>query len=82
MTRTVQWLSVVLNRGKWLAMMALVLAYGRQKDAFLRELTQTIRWGDLDAPGRFATGIKRPGRTSGNFPPISTIVPSSMQRTP
>ena len=30
--------------------MAVVWAYGRQKDAFLRELVRTTRWGDLDAP--------------------------------
>jgi putative transposase len=34
-------------------MMAVVLAYGRQKDAFLRELVRTTRWGDLDAPRTF-----------------------------
>ena len=33
--------------------MAVVLAYGRQKDAFLRELVRTTRWGDLDAPRTF-----------------------------
>ena len=31
MTRTVQWQSVALNLGKWLAMMALVLAYGGRR---------------------------------------------------
>ena len=53
MTRTVKWPSVALNIGKWLAIMAVVLAYGRQKDAFLRELVRTTRWGDLDAPRTF-----------------------------
>ncbi len=51
MTRTVQWQSVVLNIGKWLTVM--VLAYGRQKDAFLRVLAKTTRWGDLDQPRDF-----------------------------
>ena len=45
MTRTVKWLSVVLNVGKWVALMAVVFAYGRQKDAFLRELAKHLPLG-------------------------------------
>ena len=61
MTCTVQWPSVVLNIGKWLAVMALVLAYGRQKDAsygFWRKRPDGAIW---ISPGIFGTGIKRPG---------------------
>ena len=64
MTRTVQWPSVVLNIGKWRAVMALVLAYDRQKDAFLRDLAKTTRWGDLDKPRDFRNRDKK---TWGNF---------------
>lgn len=49
MTRTIQWLSHGLNSGKWAAVLALVTAYSRQKDAFLRALAQTGRWADLDS---------------------------------
>lgn len=43
MSRTVKWLSVVLNVGEWVALMAVVFAYGRQKDCFLREPANTAR---------------------------------------
>ena len=39
--------------------MAVVLAYGRQKDAFLRELARTSRWEDLDAPRTFRNRDKK-----------------------
>ena len=53
MTRTIHWLSSVLNTGKWAAVLALVTAYSLQKDAFLRTLARTVRWGDLDSPRNF-----------------------------
>jgi putative transposase len=52
-TRTVKWLSGILNAGKWEAVRALATAYSLQKDAFLRTLARTVRWADLDNPRAF-----------------------------
>ena len=59
MTRTVKWLSCTLNLGKWLSLLALALAYSRQKDAFLRDLAKTSRWADLDKPRKFRDRDKK-----------------------
>ena len=59
MIRTVKWLSCALNIGKWLGLWAVALAYGRQKDAFLRELSRTSRWADLDKPREFRNRDKK-----------------------
>ena len=53
MTRTVKWLSSVLNTGKWAAVLAIVTACSLPKDAFLRALARTIRWADLNTPRAF-----------------------------
>lgn len=53
MTRTVKWPSGILNTGKWAAVLAMATAYSLQKDAFLRALVRTVRWGDLDKPRAF-----------------------------
>lgn len=59
MTRTVKWLSAVLNIGKWLAVLAVVSAYAHQKDALLRELAPTKRWADLDESRPFRNREKK-----------------------
>ena len=59
MTRTIQWLSSVLNPGKWAAILALVTAYSLQKDALLRTLARTVRWADLDSPRNFRNRDKQ-----------------------
>ena len=59
MTRTIQWLSSVLNTGKWAAILALVTAYALQKDAFLRTLARSDRWADLDSPRNFRNQDKK-----------------------
>ncbi len=59
MTRTIQWLSSVLNTGKWAAILALVTAYSLQKDALLRTLARTVRWADLDSPRNFRNRDKQ-----------------------
>ena len=53
MTRTVTWLSGMLNTGKWAAVLAMATAYSLQKDAFLRTFARTVRWADLDNPRAF-----------------------------
>ena len=57
--RTIQWLSSVLNTGKWAAVLALVTAYSLQKDAFLRTLARTVQWVDLDSPRNFRNQDKK-----------------------
>jgi IS605 OrfB family transposase len=52
-TRTVKWLSSILNTGKWATVLAIATAYSLQKDAFLRTLARTVRWADLDKPRAF-----------------------------
>ena len=59
MTRTIQWRSDVLNAGKWAAMLAIVMAYSLQKDAFLRALARTVQWADLDNPRAFRNRNKK-----------------------
>ncbi len=53
MTRTVKWLSGILNTGKWAAVLAIATAYSLQKDAFLPIRARTVRWADLDRPRDF-----------------------------
>ena len=59
MTRTVKWLSDVLNTGKWAAVLAIVMAYSLQKDAFLRALARTLQWADLDNSRAFRNRNKK-----------------------
>ena len=59
MTRTVKWLSVILNAGKWVRLIAVVVAYSRQKDAFLREFAKTSYWGEFDHPSQFRDREKK-----------------------
>ncbi len=53
MTRTIPWLSDVLNTRKWAAVVAIAAAYSLQKVAVLRALTRTIWWADLDTSRAF-----------------------------
>ncbi len=68
MTRMVGWLAVAVTFGKWLASMALVFACGRQKDALLRELAATTRWGGSDPPRTFRNRDKNTGANFWNSP--------------